>query len=160
MGKRSRRREGASPERSGQEKPTFGQRFDVASRQAERRLKERPKAPWDPFPLTELAIFVGLVLIVIGALLRGPLATGLFAAGFVLAALGGLETVLREHLAGYRSHSGLLAAIAALVALTLMTLALSVGIAVRAAVAIGVFALVFPALRRAFIRKSGGRGVL
>lgn len=160
MGKRSRRREGEGEGPRGRKTGSLRSRMDAASRQAEAQIRQRPKAPWDPFPLTELAIFAGLMLILAGIFVGGSTATGLFAAGFVLAAIGGLETVLREHLGGYRSHSGLLAAIAALAALTVTTLVLEVPIPVRLAVAIGVFALIFPALRRSFIRRSGGRGVL
>lgn len=162
MGKRSRSRQAprsAKTEGAGK-KPTLRERRDAASRVAERQIKARPKAPWDPFPLTELAIFSGLVLLIVGAVIGGPTGKGLITSGVVLACIGGLETILREHFGGYRSHSGILAAMAALAVLTGASMLFGVTPAVSAAVAIGVFAVAFPTLRSAFIRKSGGRGVL
>lgn len=161
MGKRSRQRqqEAASARAQG-EKPSIRKRADAASRVAEKRIKERPAAPWDPFPLTELAVFSGIVLMIIGAVAHGALGKGLIVSGVVLACIGGLETVLREHLAGFRAHSGLLAGIAALLSLIIVSAVFNASIAVRAAVAIGVFAVVFPALRSDFIRRSGGSGVI
>src|SRR3954470_16109440 len=72
---------------------------------------ERPKAPWHPVPLVELCVLVGIVLIVIGLIVgfessRGQLA---LVCGVLLASLGGLDTALREHFNGYRSHSSVLA---------------------------------------------------
>lgn len=162
MGKRSRRQGGApgSAGGKGAAKPSLKQRADEASKVAEKRIKERPAAPWDPFPLTELAIFSGIVLLVVGVLVGGQTGKGLIAAGVVLACIGGLETALREHFGGYRPHSGLLAGVAAFAAVALVSLVLGATVPVRAAAGVGVFALVFPTLRSAFIRKSGGRGVL
>jgi hypothetical protein len=75
---------------------------------------ERPKAPWHPFPLVELCVLIGLVLLVLGLLDfksdRGKL---LLVCGMALGSLGGLDTVLREHFAGYRSHATVLAALPA-----------------------------------------------
>lgn len=166
MGKRSRqtRAPGASTaeaqERARSRKQVLRERASEATEVAERQIKQRPPAPWDPFPLTELAVFVGLILLVVGAIVGGSTGKGLIAAGVVLACIGGLDTALREHFNGYRPHSGLLAGILAVLALGLTTSLLEIGLAVRAGIAIGVFALAFPALRSSFIRKSGGRGVL
>ena len=44
------------------------------------------------------------------------------APGLVIASLGGGELALREHLAGYRSHSSLLAGVATFVAVTALAL--------------------------------------
>lgn len=163
MGKRSRQREAPQTKPKGgakSRKASLRERADAANRVAEQRIKQRPKAPWDPFPLTELAIFAGIVLVVIGIFVHGQTGKGLIAAGFVLACIGGLETMLREHLGGYRAHSGLLAGAVALLALIVTTAIFNPSIPVRAAIGVGVFALTFPALRNAFIRKSGGSGVL
>ncbi len=124
---------------------------------AERSIKARPPAPWDPFPLTELGILLGLICLVVGLFVSGDLQKAMLAAGFTLAVLGGLDTTLREHFNGYRSHAGMLAGILALLALAFSTAVLRIGFGPRAAIAIAVFALVFPALRRDFIRRSGGR---
>jgi len=67
---------------------------------------ERPPAPWGSFPLAELCVLAGIVALVVGIVGANPTAIGL---GVVLAGLGGLEVSLREHLAGYRSHTTLLA---------------------------------------------------
>lgn len=162
MGKRSRQRAAPREKPPGPQtrKERARQRADAASRIAERQIKARPQAPWHPFPLTELAIFIGIILVVTGIVMSSDTGKGLIAAGFVLACIGGFETALREHIAGYRSHAGLLAGLAALAALLVTTAVLKITVAVCAAIAIAVFGLVFPALRSSFIRKSGGRGVL
>src|ERR671937_1308808 len=59
---------------------------------------ERPPAPWGRFPLSELVILLGLVLIVWGGLSGEDGEERLFA-GLVIASLGGGELALREHLA-------------------------------------------------------------
>lgn len=165
MGRRSRRNapSEAAPEKNGGGRRSRGSvrdRAGRASRAAEIRIKQRPPAPWDPFPLTELTIFAGLVLVVVGMLIASPTGRGMAIAGVVLACIGGLETTVREHLAGYRSHAGLLAGGLALLALIAATALFKVGGPVRGAVAIGVFAVTFPLLRSSFLRKSGGSGVL
>jgi hypothetical protein len=161
MGKRSRQKAAPASQSAPQSrKERLRQRADEASRVAEKQIKQRPKAPWDPFPLTELAVLAGIVLVVVGLFMKGDTAVGLVAAGVVLACIGGIETALREHFGGYRSHAGLLAGIAALATLVITTALLDIGRPIRLAIAIAVFGLVFPTLRSSFIRKSGGRGVL
>jgi cobalamin synthase len=76
-------------------------------------------------------------------------------AGMALASLAGADTAAREHFAGFRSHSLLLAAIPAiLVAGALFFLEAPWPVLVCAAVA--AFAAAFAALRKAFRRRSGG----
>lgn len=70
---------------------------------------ERPRPPWHPFPLAELLILVGLVAVAIGAA-RGESGKTLLFVGIAVVVLGTLDTTIREHLSGYRSHAGLLAA--------------------------------------------------
>jgi hypothetical protein len=70
---------------------------------------ERPQAPWHPWPLSEILIFVGAIAVAVG-MIRGPernLAT--IGIGIVVVLIGTLEVSLREHLSGYRSHTMLLA---------------------------------------------------
>jgi hypothetical protein len=72
---------------------------------------ERPQAPWHPWPLSELLIFVGALAIAIG-MIRGPernLTTIVVGIGAVL--IGTLEVSVREHFSGYRSHTMLLAVV-------------------------------------------------
>jgi hypothetical protein len=83
----------------------------------------------------------------------------------VLGFLAGLETAVRDHFSGYRSHSTLLAAacsVAAMIALSLLLRTLAPdaptpivlsGVFLFGAV---VFAIVFPVFRRAFRARSGG----
>ncbi len=118
---------------------------------------ERPKAPWHPFPLVELCVLVGIVLIVVGAITgldtdRGRLA---LLCGLVLASLGGLDTALREHFNGFRSHSSVLAGLPAVVVAGALYFGGAPWIAVIAAF-VFVFAFGFWAFRTAFRRRSGG----
>jgi uncharacterized membrane protein HdeD (DUF308 family) len=120
------------------------------SRKATERRKadERPPAPWGSFPLAELTILAGIVMLAVGAFSRSPTS---LAVGVVLAALGGLEVAVREHFAGYRSHTTLLAgALFVLVAGALFYLA---GLVLAGLVT---FVADFVALRRAFQKASGG----
>jgi hypothetical protein len=168
MGKRTRRQNPrtepatapAGESSARRKKRQLKARASAASAQAEKTIKDRPAAPWDPFPLMELAIFCGLVLMVVGVILGGQTGLGLMASGFVLVCIGGLDTMLREHFAGYRSHAGVLAGVCALAALIASTAIFSIDVAIRAAIAIGVFAVIYPTLRREFVRRSGGKGVL
>jgi hypothetical protein len=160
VGRRSRQREASKGESGNFGRTTLRERAERANSVAEKRIRERPKAPWDPFPLTELAILAGIVLMVAGILVGEQLGKGLMAAGVTLACIGGLETALREHFAGYRAHSGLLASILALLALGISASVFNADVAIQAGLGVGVFAIAFPALRGAFIRRSGGHGVL
>ena len=64
----------------------------------------RPDAIWAPFPLTEIGMGVGLMLFLIG--FSGAPALLLAGVGVLVVAVG--ELCLREHFAGFRSHSILL----------------------------------------------------
>jgi Kef-type K+ transport system membrane component KefB len=80
----------------------------------------------------------------------------MIAVGLALGALAGLEVSIREHFAGYRSHTALLAGavgIAVLVALSLLVPSLWLPVALVLAVA--AFAATAWALARAFRRRSG-----
>jgi hypothetical protein len=114
---------------------------------------ERPPAPWGSFPLAELTVLAGIVMLAIGIFSTSPTAIGV---GVVLAGLGGLEVSAREHFAGYRSHTTLLAGVVfVLITGGLFYLA---GLILAICLAIGAvaFAATFYALRRAFQRASGG----
>ncbi len=120
------------------------------------RLDEAPKAPWSPFPLVELCILGGLVLMVVG-FVHGGNRGGLFVVcGLALVGLASLEVAIREHFAGYRSHSSLLALAGAV--LTMGLLGIGLGVARVVAVAAGalVFVVAFLVLRAAFRRRTGG----
>lgn len=116
-------------------------------------LDERPPAPWGSFPLAELTVLAGIVMLVIGFAGTNPTAIGV---GVVLGGLGGLEVSAREHFAGYRSHTTLLAGtVFVLVTGGLFYLAKLILLICLVAGALA-FALSFYALRRAFQRASGG----
>jgi hypothetical protein len=118
---------------------------------------ERPKAPWHPFPLVELCVLLGIVLIVLGLIVgfdsdRGQLA---LVSGVLLASLGGLDTAVREHFNCYKSHSSVLAGLPGVIAAAALFFARAPWIAVAVGAAL-VFGLAFWAFRTAFRRRSGG----
>jgi hypothetical protein len=73
------------------------------------RGSERPPAPWGSFPLSELVILIAIVLLFAGFFVEPPRGPVMVGAGLALGSLAGLELSLREHLAGYRSHTLVLA---------------------------------------------------
>jgi hypothetical protein len=153
MGRRTRKR-GGQTTRAGR---------DAARRTAppSRRppSSERPPAAWGSFPLSELVILLGIVVMVWGFLSGQDRGEERVAAGLLLASLGGGELALREHLAGYRSHSALLAGVAAFVVDTAIALGLGpVKVWVLLLIGAAVFGAVFYAMRELFKRRSGGLG--
>jgi hypothetical protein len=157
MGRRSRKRGGET---------TRAER-DAARRERAPRARprpgrpsrgERPRPPWGSFPLSELVILLGILLIGWGVL-SGEDGEGRLFAGLVIASLGGGELALREHLAGYRSHTTLLAGVAAFVAVTVVALGLGpVKVWLLLLTGGAVFAAAFYAMRAVFKRRSGGVG--
>jgi hypothetical protein len=111
---------------------------------------EVPKPPWHPFPLVELCVLLGLVLIVVGALSAGTArGRALLVGGLALGSLGGLDTAVREHWAGRRSHAALLAGVPAVLTAVAVTFAHPPWPVVVLAAA-GVYAAALAALRRRF----------
>ena len=141
----SRRASGASPARPA---PAAADRPSPASAAPGRPRTDRPPAPWDPFPLTELCVLLGLILLVWGLLRRDDAAGRvLLVCGMVLGSLGGLETALREHFGGGRSHGTLLAALPAVLVAGVLFFARVPWVVVPVAAGL-VFAAAFAALRR------------
>jgi hypothetical protein len=166
MGRRSRKRGPATaePTPAGPASARPGRRPDAAApRHAAPRghrapMAEAPKAPWSPFPLVELCVLIGIVLIVLGFVSDGSRRGVLLACGIALASLAGLELAIREHFAGFRSHTALLAAAAAVivdVSVFFLTDVPQIGLL---AVGAFVYTLAFVALRRAFQARTGGIG--
>ena len=116
---------------------------------------ERPPAPWGSFPLIEIAVLVGIVMLVIGLVTGGDRGTLLIGIGLGLAGIGGLELAIREHFAGFRSHSALLAGVPALAVLALLFYTETLAPGARIAVAVVVFAASAYGLVTMFRRKSG-----
>lgn len=80
-----------------------------ASRQAGRSLGtvgERPLGIFGGVPVSEFAIFAGMVALVVGMLNHGGPALEL---GIIVMGLGVTEVTAREHFSGFRSHTTLLA---------------------------------------------------
>jgi hypothetical protein len=128
-------------------------------RPARRRPPERPPAPWGRFPLVELVVLLGLGLLVAGFFVQGARGATMIAAGVALASLAGLEVSIREHLAGYRSHSTVLAGVATVLALAAGFFLLPSRLfAVNLLIGAVVFGVCFYALREVFKRRSGGLG--
>jgi hypothetical protein len=121
-------------------------------------MDEAPKAPWSPFPLVELVVLVALVLIVLGFVTDGPRRGALLGCGFALVTLAGLELAIREHFAGYRSHSTLLAAAAAIAVDAPLYLLTGIPQLMLLVAGVAIFGLVHVLLRGAFRRRSGGLG--
>jgi hypothetical protein len=147
MGRRSRKRGGGmAPAPAPASPPT--------ARRAPSRRDTRPRAPWHPFPLVELCVLIGLVLLVWGLIrLDDDGGRVMLVCGMVLASLGGLDTALREHFGGYASHALLLAALPAVLVAGVLFFARAPWITIPLAAA-PVLAGAFVMLRRAFRRRS------
>jgi hypothetical protein len=121
--------------------------------------RKRPPAPWGSFPLVELVVLIALVLLIGGLFVRGTRGVTMIGAGIALGSLAGLELSIREHFAGYKSHTTVLSTAVTVVVIG-VAFALNgaepstVGL-VAGAVA---FASCFYLFREAFKRRSGGLG--
>jgi hypothetical protein len=139
------------------------QRQTAAEREAQRAKRqlgtegERPPSPFGGVPVSEIAIFAGLVALVVW-LIRGGTAT--MVVGIVVCTLGVLEVTAREHFSGYRSHASLLAGVPAV--------AIAIGVASAVAdksqrapllllVAAPLFGLLFWQLRKRFLAARQAR---
>ena len=159
MGKRSRKR--PDPERPLTTRAERDQRRRAAPVVSRRATRERPPAPWGSFPLSELVVLVALILGVIGFInLSTHRGKVMVAGAMVLGSLGGLEVAVREHFAGFKSHTTLLSGSFAVCAMLLIAV---VGrhhtlgtLGIAAGTGILVFVLAFWGLREAFKRRSGG----
>lgn len=74
------------------------------------REGERPEGLFGPIPVSELAMLIGFIALIIGFVNGGG---PVVIVGLIVCALGVVEVTAREHFSGYRSHSTLLAAIPA-----------------------------------------------
>ena len=156
MGRRSRKRGVISAPvtraRPEEQERAPARRRDIGHRA---RLEDAPRPPWHPVPLTELSILVGMIVLAVAFLGGGP-RVELVAFGLVLVLLATGELALREHLAGYRSHSALLAGIAAIAVAAPLAAFLRPPKAVVLAAAAVVFLIALQLLRDLFRRRTGG----
>jgi hypothetical protein len=158
MGKRSRKQRSEPSGRAERDA-----RRQAAAATPRRATREAPPAPWGSFPLTELVVLLALIFGVIG-FIRFSHHSGkvMVVAAMCLGSLGGLEVSIREHFAGFRSHTTLLAASCAVASMILFSvIAGKAGLAILAlvvGVGVLVFVLAFYGLRQVFVRRSGGLG--
>ncbi len=121
-------------------------------------MEDRPPPLWGAFPLTEQVTLAGIVLMAWGFLAgAGPGGNSKIAAGLAIASIAGLELAIREHLAGFRSHTTLLSGAVAILAIVVLGLGAgldTLGILLLA----GLTAFIgsFVGLRELFKRRSGG----
>ncbi|HEX8204504.1 MAG TPA: hypothetical protein VF587_00445 [Solirubrobacteraceae bacterium] len=158
MGRRSRKRSASPAPAPERRAPAPAPRPPQKPLRRHAKLAEAPKAPWHPFPLVELSILAGLVLIVVGVVTQkegGEVRTTFIFGGLALISLASLELAIREHFAGYRSHTMLLAgAVAVLVGVPLWFTTMPGEVILGIAALVGIVA--FRALRSAFERRAEG----
>jgi len=126
-------------------------------RRATRRLGtegERPSSPFGGLPISEVAIFAGIVGAAVGLIQGGGPA---LIVGLIVCLLGVVEVTAREHFSGFRSHAPLLAAIPAVrPGLALIPAFGQPGPRlIVLAVAVAVYGLLFLLLRHRFRRAPG-----
>lgn len=114
---------------------------------------EPPPAPWGKFPLMQLAVLSGLIMIAIGVATTN---LNLLMIGLALGSLGGLELSVREHLAGYRSHTALLAGVGFVLVTGVAFFGLQLVLWLCLLVGAIVFGLGLWLWRRSFMHASGG----
>ena len=121
------------------------------------RLGAPPQAPWAPVPLTEITILIAIVALAIAATRGLAHNTGLLVFGLLCMTIATGELSVREHLAGYRSHSAILAALGTAAVTTPLIVW---GPGVPKVLVIAVAAVLFfgglQLLRGVFRRRSGG----
>jgi hypothetical protein len=161
MGRRSRKRAGSTdaPQPPPPRAPAEPAPRPAPPRTAtyKSRREDAPQPPWAPFPLNELCILLAIVLLVLGFFTKLDQRGVLIGAGIVLVSLSAGELALREHFAGYRSHTSLLAGIVAILLALLLRVVGAPQVAILPAGVLA-FAGAFHLFRRAFVRRSGGVG--
>src|SRR4051794_41042943 len=165
MGKRSRKRMRPAGERVVEDAPAPEPApAPAASPRAARRDREKrrrdelPAPPWAPFPLVELSVLAALVIGVIGFFTSGRSGAIMLVCAAALGSLAGLEITIREHFAGFKSHTTVLAGVAAIAATALVYFAGGPQWLIIA-VAVVLFLTGFWLLRIAFQRRSGGYSI-
>jgi hypothetical protein len=147
--------------RRAQQAAGAGERPAPRARRGRYGTAERPPAPWGSFPLSELCVFLALILGIAGLVVWGDQGRTMVLAAMALGSLAGLELSIREHFAGYRSHTSLLAGATAFVAVTVVLLTAGTsGVALGAVLVVGllVFGGAFYGFRQLFKNRSGGLG--
>ena len=151
--RRKRRRAASGEYRAPQPKQPQQRPEPAPSATRHRPPDERPPAPWGSFPLVELAVLAGLVILVYGFVTGQPLP---LAVGLALGSLAGLELSVREHFAGYRSHTTLLAGTAFVFTVGVLYYVAGLILLICLIAGAAAFAAAFLALRQAFRKATGG----
>jgi hypothetical protein len=158
MAKKSRKRRRKPRPKPAPAVETAGTEGTVPKRRKVPDPEGAPPAPWGSFPLVEIAVFVGIVILVIGFFSGGASQAILIGTGLVLCSVAGLEQAVREHAAGYRSHTLVLAAVPAVAVLAVLFYLAPAGLPPAARLAIGalVFGLCAWGFTIFFRNRSGG----
>lgn len=148
---------GPRPEAESADPPAKGWNADRARADSD----ERPPNPWGRFPLIELTVLAGIILIVVGFISMASgsrVGSALLLAGLALGSIGGLETSIREHFSGYRSHTLVLAGVPALALLAMLFVLAPASLPAwtRILAAAVVFGTAAWLLSGIFSRRSGG----
>jgi hypothetical protein len=151
MGRRSRKRARPAGERVVEQPPAPTTRKE----REKRRRDELPPPPWAPFPLVELSVLAALVIGVVGFFSPGKRGAILLVCAATLGSLAGLEITIREHFAGFKSHTTVLSLAIAVAAMAIVFFAGGPQWLVLA-VGVPLFVFAFFFLRNAFARRSGG----
>jgi hypothetical protein len=117
---------------------------------------DRPSPLWGSFPLTEIVILIGVLLLFAGLFVQPPQGLVMIGVGAGLASLAGLELALREHYAGYRSHTALLSAGIAVPLFGALLFATKLPTAICVAAALVAFGGAAYLFASAFRQRSGG----
>lgn len=117
---------------------------------------DRPPAPWGDFPLSEIVVFIGILLLIAGFFVAPPQGFVMIAVGLVLGSLAGLELSIREHFAGYRSHTLLLSAAVGVPIFGVLFVATEVPVPICIAAGLVAFGGSAWLFTNAFRRRSGG----
>ena len=106
--------------------------------------------------MTEIVIFIGVILLVVGFFIPPPQGFVMIAVGLGLASLAGLELSIREHLAAYRSHTLLLSAAVGVPVFGALFIATKLSPALCVAAGLLAFGGAAWLFASAFRRRSGG----
>ena len=155
MGRRSRQRT-TTPATARRREPPPAPAAAPAPAPRPSRRDAAPPPPWGELPLVELSALAAIVLGVWGILAGGAPIQLTVAA--LLGSVAGLEIALREHLAGYRSHTLVLSGACTVATVTLLFFAAGIQRPALIPVAGGVLLVALGGFRTLFKRRSGGYG--
>jgi hypothetical protein len=107
----------------------------------------------------ELVVLIALVLLIAGLFVQGTRGVTMIGAGIALGSLAGLELSIREHFAGYKSHTTVLSTAIGVAVLAVAFVLNDAQPSVAGLVAgAATFAVALYLFREAFKRRSGGVG--